>query len=55
MTAAKTAIERITVEDYLRAERAAAERHVYLDGRVWAMAGESLNHGKRLSRQLGPR
>lgn len=45
MPAAQTAVERVTVEDYLRMERASPERHVYLDGRVWAMAGESLAHG----------
>ena len=45
MLPTKTPVERITVEDYLRAERAAVERHVYLDGRVWAMAGESTAHG----------
>jgi Uma2 family endonuclease len=36
---------RITVEQYLRLERAATERHEYLDGRIIAMAGESLPHG----------
>ena len=46
MIAAKKPDERITVEEYLLAERAAEERHVYLDGRVWAMAGESLSHGR---------
>jgi Uma2 family endonuclease len=46
MTATKKPVERVTVEEYLRAERAASERHVYLDGRVWAMAGESLSHGR---------
>jgi Uma2 family endonuclease len=35
-----------TVDDYLRIERAAKERHEYLDGVIYAMAGESLNHGK---------
>jgi Uma2 family endonuclease len=34
-----------TVEQYLAMERAAAERHVYLDGQIIAMAGESLQHG----------
>lgn len=38
--------DRMTVEDYLRMERASDERHTFLDGRVWAMAGESLAHGK---------
>ena len=34
-----------TVEDYLALERASAERHEYLDGRLSAMAGESPEHG----------
>ncbi len=37
---------RVTVEDYLRSERAAGERHEYLDGTVIAMAGESDAHGR---------
>ncbi len=45
MLPVKNPVERITVEDYLRAERVADERHVYLDGKVWAMAGESNAHG----------
>jgi len=34
-----------TVDEYLRLERAAEERHIYLDGQVFAMAGESNAHG----------
>ncbi len=34
-----------TVDDYLRLERAAVDRHEFLDGRVFAMAGESGPHG----------
>ena len=34
-----------TVEDYLALERASEERHEYLDGQVYAMAGESPEHG----------
>ncbi|MGL6097976.1 MAG: Uma2 family endonuclease [Fimbriiglobus sp.] len=37
---------RVTVVEYLRAERAAAERHLFLDGTVTSMAGESLPHGQ---------
>lgn len=33
------------VEDYLAMERASDERHEYLDGRIYAMAGESPAHG----------
>jgi Uma2 family endonuclease len=36
---------RITVEDYLAGERAAADRHEFFDGEIVAMAGESLAHG----------
>jgi Uma2 family endonuclease len=34
-----------TVEEYLEMERAAAERHEYFDGYVYAMAGKSEPHG----------
>ena len=34
-----------TVEDYLALERASEERHEYLDGQLYAMAGESPEHG----------
>ena len=44
MTPAKPRPERITVEEYLRRERAAFEKSMYLDGRVIAMAGESFQH-----------
>lgn len=32
-------------EEYLEFDRAAEERHEYLDGHIYAMAGESDNHG----------
>jgi Uma2 family endonuclease len=35
---------RSTVEEYLALERASEERHEYLDGHVYAMAGESPEH-----------
>lgn len=35
-----------TVEEYLEMDRQSEERHVYLDGYVWAMAGESIEHGE---------
>ena len=35
---------RATVEEYLRGERASAERHEYLDGQIYQMAGERLEH-----------
>ena len=34
-----------TEEDYLALERASEERHEYLDGQVYAMAGENPEHG----------
>lgn len=36
----------ITAEDYLTAERESDSRHEFLDGRVYAMAGESLSHSQ---------
>jgi Uma2 family endonuclease len=35
----------ITADEYLAMERKSEERHEYLDGTVYAMAGESLEHG----------
>ncbi len=35
-----------TVEEYLEMERAAEERHEFVDGHVYAMAGESLEHSR---------
>jgi Uma2 family endonuclease len=35
---------RIPVDEYLRRERAAEVRHEYLDGELFAMAGESGSH-----------
>ena len=37
---------RFTMAAYLTFERAATERHEYLDGLIYAMAGESENHGR---------
>lgn len=34
-----------TITEYLALERAAEERHEYLDGQIYAMAGESPEHG----------
>ncbi|SRR6266498_127467 len=36
---------RYTEDQYLSIEREADERHEYLDGRIYAMAGESPEHG----------
>src|SRR5215510_13636992 len=43
---------RFTVEEYLAFERASDERHEYLDGVIYAMAGESPDHG-RICMNLG--
>ena len=46
----------ITVDDYLRAEADAPERHVFHDGEVFAMAGGSTIHallGTRVARLIG--
>jgi Uma2 family endonuclease len=46
-----------TIEEYLTLERAAEERHEYVDGCVYAMAGESPEHGTicfNLATALGP-
>lgn len=37
--------EPLTEAAYLEFERAAEERHLYVDGEIFAMAGESPNHG----------
>ncbi len=35
----------LTEDEYLKFERAADERHIYVDGEIFAMAGESGEHG----------
>jgi len=42
-----------TVDEYLAMERAADQRHTYLDGEVFAMAGESPDHGDISANLLG--
>jgi Uma2 family endonuclease len=37
---------RYTVEEYLALERRSEERHEYLDGEIYDMAGESPDHGR---------
>src|SRR2546421_9027476 len=44
MSAAPRLKPRFTVDEYLAMERAAEERHIYLDGEIFAMAGESPPH-----------
>ena len=44
---------RLTVEEYLQRERVSDERHVYLDGEVWMMAGESPFHGDITTNLVG--
>lgn len=40
-------------EQYLAIERASEERHEYMDGRIFAMAGESDEHGEIASNIFG--
>jgi Uma2 family endonuclease len=42
-----------TVEEYLAAERESEERHEYLDGLIYAMAGESVEHGTICTNLVG--
>ena len=42
----------LTEEEYLRFERAAEDRHIYVDGEIFAMAGESNEHGDITSNVL---
>jgi Uma2 family endonuclease len=45
MSTPQHALKRYTEEEYLALEREAEERHEYLDGQIFVMAGESLPHG----------
>lgn len=45
MSTPQSALQLTTEAEYLATERAAFERSEYLDGLVFAMAGESLTHG----------
>ena len=42
----------LTEDEYLQFERAAFERHQYLDGEIFAMAGESGEHGDIVTNTL---
>ncbi len=44
---------RFTVDQYLAIERASEERHLYLDGEIYAMAGESSAHGDISANLIG--
>ena len=39
-------VPRLTPEEYLESERESVERREFLDGRIYAMAGESLSHSR---------
>ncbi|HYE76225.1 MAG TPA: Uma2 family endonuclease [Blastocatellia bacterium] len=43
----------LTEEEYLEMERKSEERHLYLDGYVYAMAGETLAHGDICTNIIG--
>lgn len=57
MGLAKLKVETLfTPEDYLTFERASDSRHEFLDGEIFAMAGESLSHSRvcmNLAREAG--
>ncbi|MFN0111438.1 MAG: Uma2 family endonuclease [Blastocatellia bacterium] len=56
MIAAKAQLRYYTAEEYLAMERESPERHEYIDGHIYAMAGESDHHGEicvNLTVQLG--
>lgn len=44
---------RFTIEEYLLLERAAERRHLYVDGEIFSMAGESGEHGDISANILG--
>ena len=46
-------IATMTEEEYLAFERASDERHEFVDGRVYAMAGASLVHGRIIQNTSG--
>jgi Uma2 family endonuclease len=46
-------IARYTVEEYLALERQSEERHEYIDGQIYAMAGESIEHADISSNLVG--
>jgi hypothetical protein len=46
-------IATMTEEEYLAFERASDEKHEFLDGRVYAMAGASLVHGRIIQNTPG--
>jgi Uma2 family endonuclease len=51
MASPTSKLPRMTLEEYLRFEETAPERHEYLDGQVLAMAGGSFEH-QRINRNL---
>jgi Uma2 family endonuclease len=53
MSLPQTQLRRYTVEEYLALERASEERHEYLDGEIFAMAGESPAHADISSNLMG--
>lgn len=46
MIALSKSEKKYTPEEYLTIERGSAERHEYLDGEIYQMAGESLSHSR---------
>jgi Uma2 family endonuclease len=46
MSLLQSQLVRYTVDEYLALERESEERHEYLDGEIYAMAGETPDHGR---------
>ncbi len=46
MTAAKDNLPLLTPEEYFAWEEQQLEKHEYIDGQIYAMSGETVNHGR---------
>jgi Uma2 family endonuclease len=53
MSLAKTTPYLYSIEEYLALERGSEERHEYLNGLIYAMAGESPEHGEICTNIVG--
>ena len=52
----EAAVARVDFDDYLALEESSEQKHEWLDGRVYAMAGGTLSHGElgaAMTRELG--
>ena len=53
MIAAKDKLPQLTPEEYFAWEEKQLERHEYIDGKVYAMSGGGVNHGRIAIRFTG--